>query len=277
MIPAEDGVYADIPDAVYHSDRDSLSSSGARTLLWSSPRKFHQEQQNPPVTTPTFDLGHALHTLALGKGPEIVIVDAKSWQGAAAAEARNAAHDAGKTPILTKEYEAAKAMARNIAEHPIAGALLANCDAEISGWWTDEQTGARLRWRADGLHQGKSRLIIVDVKSSKDASPAGFPKSIAEFHYHQQDAWYRDGAIANGLDPNPLFVFIAVDKTAPHDVAVHECEPFDVDRGRALNRKAIDLYAECRAADTWPGYPEVIHTSEFPSYARFREESMING
>lgn len=277
MIPPDDGVYADISDTDYHSDRDSLSSSGARTLLWSSPRKFHEEQQSPPVTTPTFDLGHALHTLALGKGPEIVVVDAKSWQAGAAAEARKHAHAAGNTPILTKEYETAKTMARNIREHPIAGKLLDpdNCDAEVSGWWTDPLTGIRLRWRPDGIHHGKSRKILVDVKSSKDASPAGFPKSIAEYHYHQQQAWYIDGAIANGLDPNPLFVFIAVDKSAPYDVAVHECEPADVDRGRALNRKAIDIYAECRATNEWPGYPAVIHTAEFPSYARYREEAAL--
>lgn len=275
MIPTDDDVYPDIPDSVYHSDRDSLSSSGARTLLWNSPRKFHEEQKNPPVSTPTFDLGHALHTLALGKGPEIVVVDAKSWQGGAAAEARKAAHDAGNTPILAKEYETAKIMARNIHEHPLAGALLANCDAEISGWWTDEQTGARLRWRADGLHQGKSRLIIVDIKTAKDASPGGFPKSIAEYHYHQQDAWYRAGAIANGLDPDPLFLFVAVDKTSPYEVAVHEIRPEDVDRGRQLNRKAIDLYALCRAANHWPGYGDSIHAADFPAYARYREEALI--
>lgn len=275
MIPVEDGVYADISDVDYHSDRDSLSSSGARTLLWSSPEKFEAEQRKPPNPKPEYDFGHGAHFYSLGKGAEIVEVDADSWRGADAKQAREDAWAAGKVPLLPKDVATAKLMAARVHEHPTAGALLAVGDAEVSGWWHDEATGARLRWRADWLHPGRSRLIIVDYKSAKDASRTGFSKSIGEYRYHQQDAWYRAGVIANDLDADPLFLFIAQEKTPPFSVSVHELPPDVLERGRALNRKAIEIYAQCRGTGQWPGYGDGIHTAELPAYTRYKEEEIL--
>lgn len=275
MIPADDGVYADISDTDYHSDRDSLSSSGARTLLWSSPEKYLAGQLKPPNPKPEYDFGHVAHRLILGKGSDVVIVDASSWRGGEATEARQCAWDAGQVPILAKDYATAELMAKQVREHQTAGALLAVGDAEISGWWTDPATLARLRWRADWLHPGRNRLIIVDYKTTKNAHPKAFEKSIGEYGYHQQDGWYRDGVIANGLDDDPLFLFIAQEKTHPYAVSVTETKPDDLDRGRQLNRKAIELFARCRAADNWPGYGDGIHTAEVPTYQRYREEAAL--
>jgi hypothetical protein len=275
VIPPEDGVYADISDTDYHSDKDSLSSSGARTLLWSSPEKFEAEQRKPPNPKPEYDFGHVAHRLILGKGSDVVIVDAETWRGSEARQAQEDAWATGQVPILAKNHETAKLMAARVREHPTAGALLAVGDAEVSGWWHDEATDARLRWRADWLHPGRSRLIIVDYKTAKDASPAGFSKSIGEYRYHQQDGWYRDGVIANDLDADPLFLFIAQEKTAPYAVSVHEIPPDALDRGRALNRKAIDIYAQCRRTGQWPGYGDSIHTAEIPAYTRYREEALL--
>lgn len=275
MIPAEDGVYADISDTDYHSDRDSLSSSGARTLLWEAPAKFLAEQQKPPNPKPEYDFGHVAHRLILGKGSEIVVVDADTWRGAEAGQARKDAWAAGEVPILAKDYETAKTMAARVREHPTAGALLAVGDAEVSGWWHDEPTDARLRWRGDWLHPGRSRLIITDYKTTKNAHPDAFAKSIADYRYHQQDAWYRDGVIANEVDADPLFLFIAQEKTPPYLVSVNETRPDDLERGRQLNRKAIELYAQCRKTGQWPGYGDGINTADFPNYQRYREEAAL--
>lgn len=275
VIPAEDGVYRDIDDEDYHRDPDSLSSSGARTILWDTPAKFRADQLKRPDPKPDYDMGHGAHLYVLGKGPLVVEVDADTWQSGAARQARRDAWDAGKVPLLAKQVATAKQMAERVRDHPKAAALLSAGDAEISGYWHDELTGVRLRWRADWLHPGRSRIIIVDYKSTKNGHPAAFSKSVAEYRYHQQDAWYRDGLIACDVDTDPLFVFIAQEKTPPYLVSVHEVELPDVERGRALNRKAIELYAKCRENDEWPGYGDQIHAVDFPSYARYREEQQL--
>ncbi|GAS98790.1 RecE, partial [Mycolicibacterium canariasense] len=68
---------------------------------------------------------------------------------------------------------------------------------------------------------------------------------------------------------------IAQEKEFPYEVTVHESRPTDVNRGRALNRKAINLWAQCHKSNEWPGYPPGIHTIRHPSYAIHREQEQI--
>lgn len=275
LIPDVDDVYDDISDQDYHADPDSLSSSGARTLLWSTPAKYLEERQTPPNPKPEYDFGHAAHKFVLGKGADIVTVDADSWRTDKAKAMREDAWREGKIPLLAKDVEKARVMADRVRSHPVVAKLLAKGDAEVTGYWRDPATGVRLRWRADWLCPGQTRLVIVDYKTTKDASVRGFHKSVADYHYHQQDAWYRDGVIANGLCDDPLFVFIAQEKTPPFLATVHECRPHQLERGRALNRMAIDLYAQCRVTNVWPGYPEDVHPVNFPTWVDYREEAML--
>ena len=276
LIPEDDDVYDDISDLDYHADPGSISSSGARTLLWGTPAKFLAEAQEKPDPKPEYDFGHAAHKLVLGKGADIVSIDAKDWRTDKAKSTREEAWSEGKIPLLAKDVAKAELMASRVRDHPLAADLLAKGDAEITGYWRDPITGIRLRWRADWLYPGQNRLIIVDYKTTKDASPRGFHKSVADYHYHQQDAWYRDGVIANGLHDDPLFVFIAQEKTPPFLVSVHECRPHQLEAGRDLNRRAIDLYADCKRTDTWPGYSDGIYAIDFPIWADRRDQAVIN-
>ena len=284
-VPAEDGFYHDLPEEIYHSDLDSLSSSGARALLKTSPRKFHLAQR---VEKRAWDVGHVTHKLILGKGSDIAVLDpaehgltqegkasknyrsTSMWQDAEA-EARGR----GAVPISLGDYEIAQAMSDAVWDNDYAADLLSVGDAEVSGYWTDPITGARLRLRMDWMHPGRSRLIIVDYKTTKNAEPHAFWKSCSEYGYHLQDAWYRAGAVACGLCDDPLFVFIAQEKDYPYEVTVHESRPADLLRGAGLNRKAIDLWAQCHQSNEWPGYPPGIHTIRHPSYAIHREQEQI--
>lgn len=287
-VPEEDDVYPGIPDEVYHADRGSLSSSGARTILWGTPAKFEDEQKSPPPAKKEYDFGHVAHLLILGEGSKVAVLDpavhgltddgkpAKSPKSTSMWKKADAeARERGEVPISVEDYETAKVMAAKVLEHPQAAALLSQGDPEISGFWHDQATGVRLRWRADWLHPGRTRLIIVDYKTTKSAHPTAFHKSCAEYGYHQQEAWYRDGAIANGLCDDPLFLFIAQEKTSPFLVSVHESKPEDIERARQLNRIAIDRYARCRETGIWPGYGDGIHTINHPAYSVYREQDLL--
>jgi hypothetical protein len=48
---------------------------------------------------------------------------------------------------------------------------------------------------------------------------------------------------------------------------VCQLEPADVERGRELNRAAIDLFARCCDAGVWPGY-DGINNIGLPGWAR---------
>lgn len=289
VLPQEDGVFVGIPDEVYHADPNSLSSSGARKLLWDSAAAFDQERRTPRAPKTEYDVGHLVHFLVLGEGAKIEVLDPAVHGLTAAGKPTDSfkstamwkdkcaeVRKSGAIPVTPAEYAEAEVMAAALLKHPLAKRLLASGDAEISGYWTDPETEVRLRWRADWLHRGRSsRLIIVDYKTTKSARPSSFHKSCGDYGYHQQEDWYRTGVVANGLDDDPLFVFIAQEKEPPYLASVHESHPEDIARAHELNRKAIDIYAKCRETGIWPGYGDGIHTIEIPTFQRIREEALL--
>lgn len=274
-VPELDGVYSDVDELDYHADRTSLSSSGARKIL-DCPAIFHYEQEQPPTPKPQFDMGHVVHGMILGVGLDIVPVDAANWTTKAAKETRDQAHAEGKVPLLVADVAKAELMAKTVREHDTAGALLAVGDPEITGYWHDDVNPVRLRFRTDWLHPGRNRIIGVDVKTTAgNGSPAKFAKSCADFGYHQQAAWYLDGLAETGVSEDAAFLFIVLPKEPPHIVTVCEIHADDIARGRALNRKAINTYADCVANNVWPGYGQQIHQITLPTYARYQEEARL--
>jgi hypothetical protein len=268
-------IIADLSDDEYHSARDSLSFSGAKLLLPPScPAKFRERMDNPPKPKPEYTFGHAAHRLVLGKGAEIVEVDAPNWKTKAAQEMRATACN-GIAPMLTHELETARAMERAVREHPIAGRLFEHGEAEMSLYAVDPMTGVKLRGRTDWLTTVEGQYWIVDFKTSTTAAPEEFARLGAKWLYHGQHAWYEDLVKAVGLSDSPRFVDVVCEKSPPYVVTVVEFDAESVNLGRQLNRKAIDLYAECVRTDTWPDYGPRIHPISLPLWA-FDDEMEIS-
>ena len=62
--------------------------------------------------------------------------------------------------------------------------------------------------------------MVVDLKSTIDASARGFAKSVRTYGYAFQCAWYlEEGLQPNGEKPTE-FIFLAVEKKAPYLTAV---------------------------------------------------------
>lgn len=285
-VPANDGIYAKISDLVYHADPHSLSSSGARLLLPpSTPAHFRANQTEPRTSTKTYDYGHVAHKMVLGEGSQIVMLDpaihgvtadgkpsAKpascgKWI-ATATKARNE----GKIPMAKSEIQKAQRMAGEVFAHPIAAKLLAEGTPEVSGYWHDDETGIRCRFRPDYLPDRPGRMVCVDYKTAEDASQAAFERACATYGYHIQDAWYREGLRQVGISDDPAFVFIVQEKKPPYLVNIFQLEPEHLELGARQMRRAIDTFAKCAADKDWPGYGSGITTARLPGYAVKRIE-----
>lgn len=265
-------VIPSMPEETYHADPvpgGSLSSGGARLLLEPGGPAKYAHQRGKQTNTTTFDIGKAAHTLALGAGAHIRVIDAADWRTKAAKEARDQAYADGATPILAADHSRVIAMVNALHDHPLAGPLLAaDGDVEQSFFWIDPDTGVWRRARHDKTLRDRSgRRLIVDLKTCAAADTRAVEKSIANYGYHQQDPWYRDAAIALGLDDDPGFVFVFVEKEPPHLVHVVQLHPDDVAAGRARNRRALELYARCTADGVWPGHPTDITEISLPTWA----------
>jgi hypothetical protein len=163
----------------------------------------------------------------------------------------------GIEPVSAADMEAALAMADAVRRHPYAAELLSAGKPETSIWWDDPETGLRCKCRPDWINGS----LCVDLKTTTDASPKGFAKSVASFRYHVQDAHY----LACGLFDQ--FIFIAVEKEAPFAVGVYSLDADALAEGQRLRDRDLQRIANCRAMAAWPGYGDELQTISLPGWA----------
>jgi exodeoxyribonuclease VIII len=248
-----------MPSAEYHAHpavSKSLLDKISKSPLHA--RAYLDGAREEPTAAMAF--GTALHTAVLEA--ERFDTEYKVFEGDRRTKAGKEAYEAllatGASIISAADYDAITAMTMAIRQHKVAGSLLMDGHAESSVFW--QHPGTRLEckarpdwWRNDG--------IVVDLKTTDDASPAAFARSVATYRYHVQAAHYMIGTQAK------RFVFIAVEKKAPHAVAVYELDADTLRMGHTLRERDLDQYASCVEFNTWPGYPAEIQTLALPKWA----------
>jgi hypothetical protein len=270
------GIYADLPEKDYRGQVEWLSVTSAKKLLPPScPAKF-RATLGMEEHKPQYDFGKAFHAKVLGDGAEVIVVDADSWRSAAARDARDAAYAAGKVPLLASEAATVDAMATAVLAHDTAPLLFKGGAPEVSAFWVDEATGVHCKARFDYLpdKQPGRRLIVPDLKSAASVDPEEFGRAAARFGYLLQQEHYSSALRHLGIDNDPAFLFVAVEKEQPHLVNVGQFADADTVRlSAAALDKALRIYRECLATDTWPGYSGVTNLS-VPSWHLYALEEL---
>lgn len=175
---------------------------------------------------------------------------------------------AGKTVLSAEDAHLCKRMQESVLSHPRASDYLKRGQAEVSGLWKDDEFNVRCRMRVDWL---TDESVLIDLKTTQDASPDAFAKSCATFRYHVQAAWYLDGYCQASNDLPMGFIFIAVEKTAPYAVALYELDARAIDYGRQLARRDLARYANAREFDVWPAYSDAVQSLSLPAWATYHE------
>jgi hypothetical protein len=243
-------------------------------LIARSPLHYWARYLDPnrvaPEPSPQMRLGTALHThvLELSRWDEEIAVAPQCDRRTKAGKDAFAAFEAsssGKTIITADDAAQVMAMGRAVLRHPAAAMLLGlPGKAETTHMWTDASTGLECKCRPDWLMDDGS--IMVDLKTTKDASPRGFKQSIANFSYQKQAAWYLHGLEqATGRRPDQ-FIFICVESTAPYAVAVYAADAEMIERGHDQAMRDLAKLAVCKAADHWPSYSDQIETISLPGW-----------
>lgn len=237
------GVYDDLARADLPP---GLSYSGAKDIL-RSPFLYKWKRENPQPTSPAMEVGQAVHSAVLGKGPIPRLIDGGRGKAEREAEAR----EAGCIPLTADDYDSVGAMAQAVASHDEAGRAIANAKRrEVAAIAQHPETGVWLRAYADALHEGNR--YGVDLKTGREGTLEDFSRVAYNLGYHIQAAVTL--TIMEWLGtPLDAFLFVIVESKAPHLVGVRELsEPF-IDLGREQLARALNLYATCTEADTWPG------------------------
>lgn len=257
------GLHDDIDEAVYHADPASLSSTGAKTILFEGPRAFQWARQHP-IHGDALDLGSVVHALVLGVG-DYDVLDFPDYRSKAAQTARDESRAAGRTPILRDKIREAEEMRDAIFSNTLAASVLSQGKPEVSMWATDPDTGVVMRGRADWLRPG----YLVDLKTAAgQIHPSEFERTAWNRHYGLQVAWYQRILQLNDIDALPIWVVVS--KDAPYQVYVYQASRDMLELGQDDMHRALELYAQCVADDEWPGLvdDQQIHTLNVPRWAR---------
>lgn len=254
-----------MPAEQYHAT-DAVSASLLKQIAKSPAhaRAYLQQQQEP---TAAMLFGTAFHTRVLEYDRfvaeySVFTGDKRTKDGKATYEALVSE---GKTIITQADYDTLMAMADSIEQHHAAGALLKlEHKTEVSMFWEDDVTGLQCKCRPD-IWAGR---VIVDLKTTDDASPEGFARSIQTYGYGIQAAHYLAGSGADS------FIFVAVEKKAPYAVAVYELDPMSLEFCESKRRSLLEYWANCREADMYPAYSDECQLISLPSWAMKGNENV---
>lgn len=242
---------------------DALSASGIKNIL-KSPLHFQTRKTAPREETPALILGSAVHCAVLEPyafGQRYIEAPAIDRRTTAGKEAWRALEASGKEVLSASEYWQTMDMSAAIFAHPTASELLKEGRPEVSCFSELECVPAKCRvdWlRDDG--------IVVDLKTTDDASPSGFRRSVAKYGYHIQAAWYLDVLQSLGVAAH-TFVFVAVEKSAPYGIGIYELDDDAIELGRERYRHAAALYKHCSETNDWPGYDSGVVSLSVPAWA----------
>lgn len=234
-----------------------------------SPAHFLEAWMNPPEQTPAMLLGSALHCLALepekfeARYVTAPVCDRRTKAGRELWEEFEA--QAGGRAVLTAEqFATANAMAGALLDSSTAAKVLSLCQhREHTIHWTDPLTDLPCKGVIDAWGDNG---FILDIKTTDDAGAKGFARTVANYQYHGQAAFYMDGLASNGREVKGFF-FVVVEKTPPFGVQTFMCSTDMLMSGRLLYQRLLERHAECCSNGEWPGYPDEVVSLDLPGWA----------
>jgi hypothetical protein len=250
----KDGIYDDIDIKDYHENREIVSSTGLKQAKKST-RNFVWYVIHGTERKLTFDFGNAFEVALMDavNGTKdfeetTAVLPTKTWTEEALAV--NPALVSPKASKTYKELEQAfleenqdkylipdvgseskewiDHMVYSCKSNPTIFKLLQGTTYQKSLVWTDPETGVKCKTRPDICMVKKN--VVLDIKTTIDASPRGFAKQVANMDYPLQAVMQCQGCLHTGLMPEiNKYFWLAVEKSAPFNVALYELTQDDLE------------------------------------------------
>ena len=261
-----------MPSEIYHS-HDSVSNSGLK-LVNRSPAHFKYQKEHE--STRSMVIGSALHMACLE--PHLfykTYVLLRNAKDRTSSEYKEAKKENGEELVLVSgEIERVEGIMNSLYKNTAIRKILELPGYnELSGFSIDPDTGVTCRHRFDKLtHCG----IAVDLKTTIDARPDAFSRSIFAYGYNIQNAFYADQYNWITGDFLQDFVFIAIESESPYAAKLYRLDEDSLLIGKDAYKKALDAYAYCLEMNEWPAYEDQeIEEIGIPSWAIKKHENEL--
>lgn len=260
--------------AAYHSSA-GISKHGL-DLIRKAPALYQHKKANPEEPTPAMRWGTLAHTAILepDKMDEETFIlpacDRRTKEGKEIyAQAMREA--AGRTIITLEEAQQLDDMRDAFyAEKACRNAVQNIEHIEASLYWIDPFQDVQCRARMDAIRKDG---IVIDYKTTQDATPKAFLRTVLSFRYHVQAAFYLD-ALKTVTGQDGTFLLIAQEKTPPYLSCVYVVGDDLIEQGRKEYREDLAAYKTCFDTGDWPSISSHPVTLNLPKWAT-KSESVV--
>jgi hypothetical protein len=293
----QDGIHTDISIEAYHENKTHLSSTQIK-LAKKSLKEFDWYRRGliTKEHKAHFDFGNAFELALLAPvefSQKVAILKDTEWVEAAmkanpaltkprASKTYTQAYDEfmigreGMYIIPDKgpeSYETIKSMMESCYQDKIVQGLIKNTEYQVSLFWTDEETGLRLKTRPDICKRKKN--VVVNVKTALDGSPKAFSKDLANYEYPLQAAQEITGCLRSGLmESVDVYFWLVVEKCPPFNATIYEFAQEDIAASVDEFRYLVNKINKATQQGLFPGYSDRsdnehgILRAEIPMYYR---------
>ena len=257
-------IYKDLSNSAYHS-RPEISSTAVKTVAKQSVAHWVGAERKESAA---MALGSAVHSLCLEPHLNEVVRGPETRRGNAWKDAVAKATLANEDAIVLPEaeFDKAKAIADSARAHPVMAQYLDDMHTkiEMSVILNDPDADIPIRVRPDIFNANTG--VLIDLKTTQDASPRGFSNQAYKLGYHIQAFMYCRALELEGLKVTG-FSFLAVETAPPYATCMHWCSPDMLKLGALDYERAMEqikIYQDTGIAST--GWPDEV-TLMPPSWA----------
>lgn len=230
-----------MPNDAYHSCK-SISKSGL-DLFDRSPAHLHFAE--PFKSSRAMVIGTAIHTALLE--PErfekeyLLLESVTDRRSAVYKDAIK--HTPEENVLVSTEAKNVKSMVETAqANADFQEYARQGYDVELSFFGICSETGVPVRCRFDMItHDGRA----LDLKKTRDARYDDFSRSIMNYRYHVQHAFYSHVYECVTGQQLKSFAFFAVEENSPHTNAIYQLCDESVSIGKQLMLENLNAYASC--------------------------------
>lgn len=262
-----------MPNEAYHN-YDGVSKSGLDKVDISP---AHYACAEPFKSTRAMEIGTAIHAAvlepAIFKRDYLLLKDVKARTSS---EYKQAVKAKGTTELVLTGPEADKVTGMKLSVEgcePWNSVYVMDHYTELSAFVQCPETGVLLRARFDFLTAGG---ISVDLKKTQDARYEAFQKSVANYRYHVQDAFYSYVYELITGYPIQSFWFLAIEENAPNTCKRYKLD----DEAKAIGKRQFMAnlvdYAEADKTGDWRSYDTADELMSLPMWAVDEDEEGID-
>jgi hypothetical protein len=178
-------------------------------------------------------------------------------------------HDTG-----SESFETIEEMLSSCYQDKIIQGLIKNTEYQLSLFWTDPQTGLKLKTRPDFCKRKKN--VIVNLKTTLNGSPEAFSKDLKKYDYPIQAAIEIQGCLKTGvMDRVDNYFWLVVEKVPPYNATIYEFAERDIAAVTDTLDFLLSRIKKAKESNLYPGYTDAaeneygILTAQIPLWYRY--------